>query len=60
MQSKEDMRKAGIKSPDLIDAMSFVFLEGATYMVAGGAASEATNLTEAVLDKAEDMFADVE
>lgn len=31
MQSKEEMRKAGIKSPDLIDAMSFVFLEGTTY-----------------------------
>lgn len=59
MDSKESMRRDGIKSPDLIDAMSFVFLEGATYMVAGGAASEATNLTESVLEKAEDLFADV-
>jgi len=30
MQSKEDMRRDGIKSPDLIDAMSFIFLEGTT------------------------------
>lgn len=34
MESKEDMRKSGIKSPDLIDAMSFAFLEGTTYMPA--------------------------
>lgn len=59
MDSKENMRRDGIKSPDLIDAMSFVFLEGAAYMVAGGAASEVTNLTESVLEKAEDLFADV-
>lgn len=34
MARKEDMRKEGIKSPDLIDAMSFAFLEGVTYLVA--------------------------
>lgn len=34
MQSKEDMRKEGIKSPDMIDTMSFPFLEGAVYMPA--------------------------
>lgn len=33
MAKKEDMRKEGIKSPDLTDAMSFPFLEGATYTV---------------------------
>ncbi|MFC4620796.1 hypothetical protein ACFO3A_01005 [Comamonas nitrativorans] len=59
MESKENMRRDGIKSPDLIDAMSFIFLEGATYMVAGGAASVATSLTETVLEKAEGLFADV-
>nr|WP_319566263.1 hypothetical protein [uncultured Rhodoferax sp.] len=32
MDSKEDMRRDGIKSPDLIDAMSFAFLEGCHYM----------------------------
>ena len=59
MESKENMRRDGIKSPDMIDAMSFIFLEGATYMVAGGAASVATSLTETVLEKAEGLFADV-
>lgn len=32
MMSKEDMRKEGIKSPDLIDAMSFAFLENCHYV----------------------------
>lgn len=36
MNAKEDMRKEGIKSPDLIDAMSFVFLEGAVYTARAG------------------------
>ena len=36
MESKENMRKDGIKSPDLIDAMAFAFLEGATYIPSGG------------------------
>lgn len=31
MMSKEDMRREGIKSPDLIDAMSFAFLEDCVY-----------------------------
>lgn len=34
MESKEEMRKNGIKSPDLIDAMSFAFLEGTTFIPA--------------------------
>lgn len=36
MDRKEDMRNEGIKSPDIIDAMSFAFLEGCTYMVSEG------------------------
>lgn len=32
MDKKEDMRKNGIKSPDLFDAMAFAFLEDAHYM----------------------------
>ena len=32
MDSKEDMRKNGIKSPDIIDAMSFAFLEDCYYL----------------------------
>lgn len=34
MAKKEDMRDKGIKSPDIIDAMSFAFLEGAYYLPA--------------------------
>jgi hypothetical protein len=59
MDSKENMRRDGIKSPDLIDAMSFIFLEGATYVVADGLASAASSLTASVLARAQGMFADV-
>jgi hypothetical protein len=34
MMSKEKMREEGLKSPDLIDAMSFAFLESCHYSVA--------------------------
>lgn len=34
MDKKEDMRKNGIKSPDIIDAMSFAFLEDTHFVVA--------------------------
>ncbi|WP_238512740.1 hypothetical protein [Pandoraea apista] len=59
MMSKEDMRREGIKSPDLIDAMSFAFLEGATYMVSDGAGGLTNSLTDEVSKKAAEMFADV-
>lgn len=59
MDSKENMRRDGIKSPDLIDAMSFAFLEGATYMVHADAVAGATGLTESALEKADNLFADL-
>ena len=59
MQSKEDMRRDGIKSPDLIDAMSFIFLEGTTYMVHEATMREAGNLVESVAQKAAALLADV-
>ena len=59
MDSKENMRRDGIKSPDLIDAMSFIFLEGATYVVADGAANATGSLTASVLARAQEMLADV-
>jgi hypothetical protein len=59
MDSKENMRRDGIKSPDLIDAMSFAFLEGATYVVADATASASTSLTQSVLEKAEALLAGV-
>lgn len=59
MMSKEDMRKEGIKSPDLIDAMSFAFLEGTTYMVCDSYSGGDSNSAAAQAAKeAEDMFAD--
>lgn len=58
MESKENMRKDGIKSPDLIDAMSFAFLEGATYIASGGV-SQSLSTTKAIIEAAEDLFAEV-
>jgi len=59
MDSKEDMRKDGIKSPDLIDAMSFAFLEGTTYVAKDGdrdqhdgARGKAVSALEAALEAA--------
>lgn len=43
MDKKEDMRKNGIKSPDIIDAMSFAFLEGVTYIASVSQAEVAVN-----------------
>lgn len=34
IMKKEDMREEGIPSPDLFDALAFIFLESATYTVA--------------------------
>ena len=56
MMKKEDMRKEGIPSPDIIDAMSFAFLEDATtYIVAEGSGSalpgSAVDAAKAAADK---------
>lgn len=59
MMSKDKMREEGIKSPDLIDAMSFVFLENADYMVHESAGSEEGRAAEALKDLAEELFAGV-
>lgn len=59
MMAKEDMAKKGIKSPDLIDAMSFAFLENCTYMPADNAgAAEQDGLVASVVDKTAELFAD--
>lgn len=58
MDSKEDMRRDGIKSPDLIDAMSFVFLEGATYMV-GDHDVTPGRVVESIAKSVDEAFADV-
>lgn len=59
MMSKEKMREEGIKSPDLIDAQSFIFLEGTDYMVHENAGSPEGRVAEALKAAAEDMFAEV-
>lgn len=63
MVSKDDMRKEGIKSPDLIDAMSFAFLEGCHYMPAGNKEKDESGLAKGAMDQAkaeaEDAFAGV-
>lgn len=59
MESKENMRKDGIHSPDLIDAMSFAFLEGSTYIPAGSNYGETGDLAENLLTESEDFFSDL-
>lgn len=61
MMSKEDMRREGIKSPDMIDTFSFAFLEGAGYMVADmGAERREDSAVAKATAKAEEAFADIE
>ncbi len=50
---KEEMRKKGIKSPDLADAMSFAFLDGLYYNV-----SDAAFDVSGSLKKDDDLFAE--
>lgn len=58
MESKKEMAKQGIKSPDIIDAMSFAFLETATYMMADERLSNETTIGNKALDFAREAFAD--
>jgi hypothetical protein len=61
MMSKDDMRKQGIKSPDLIDAMSFAFLEQTNYIVAENKPSNSTKTKqEKTRDKAKDALAELD
>ena len=59
MMAKDKMREDGIKSPDLIDAMSFAFLEGADYMVREDSGSAGSRAVEKLQEAAEDLFAEV-
>ncbi|SFK63777.1 hypothetical protein SAMN05216302_101132 [Nitrosomonas aestuarii] len=62
MDKKEDMLKEGIPSPDIIDAMSFVFLEDATeYIVAEHAGSgRSMAAADSAKAKADEEFADID
>lgn len=60
MEKKEEMRKKGIKSPDIFDAMSFAWLEDAnTYMVADNSSLSQGTSADKAKAAAEDMFADL-
>jgi hypothetical protein len=59
MEKKEVMRKNGIKSPDIFDAMSFSYLEDAVYMVSDDAGSDKSTAVATAVAEADDMFADV-
>ena len=56
MEKKEEMKKQSIKSPDLIDAMAFAFLEGVSYMAAGENLGVRIDGATAALRHAEGMF----
>lgn len=62
MESKENMAKEGIKSPDLIDAMSFAFLEDASYMMSDDVSfvRGSQSYGEQVMAEAEKLFSDIE
>lgn len=57
MMGKEVMRSKGIKSPDIIDAMSFAFLEDAHYNVSDAAFDDDSDDKQQLLDKASEMLA---
>lgn len=62
MEKKEVMRENGIKSPDIIDAMSFAFLEDCHYIASGGEslASVTDKRKARAKAKAADALSDVE
>jgi hypothetical protein len=59
MDKKEDMRKEGIKSPDIIDAMSFAFLENCYFTASEASIVGENTRKEEALAEAEDAFADM-
>lgn len=61
MAKKEDMRREGIKSPDIFDTFAFAFLEGVTYVPAEGYSALGANLRrETARDVAISELADIE
>lgn len=59
IEKKEEMRKKGIRSPDLIDAMSFAFMEGLTFVPADeGIDKSGYTAGKRAIAHAADMFGD--
>lgn len=59
IESKENMRAEGIHSPDLIDAISFAFLETAQYYPAQELTNAFDNSSKSLLEESENLFKDL-
>lgn len=59
IERKDEMRKQGIPSPDMFDAISFCFLEDANYMICENSGNASNGLVETAMARAEALFADV-
>ncbi len=59
IERKDEMRRMGIPSPDLWDAICFCFLEDATYMLCEGDETAPQGAVEQALARAKELFADV-
>ena len=59
IESKEKMRSEGIKSPDMIDAISFAFLENCHYAPASNTSLDRDSLAQKAVKNVEAMFSDV-
>ena len=60
IETKENMRKEGIKSPDMIDCMSFAFLENCSYMASDTAAKTGDTQASKLMHVADSLFSDIE
>ena len=60
IERKEEMRKVGLPSPDVWDAICFTFLEGADYMLCEGrGVGGGLSATDALLARVAELFAGV-
>lgn len=59
IERKDEMRKAGLPSPDMFDAISFCFLEDASYMICEGSGNSASGIVESAMARAVSLFSDV-
>lgn len=61
IESKEEMRKKGLSSPDIWDALSQIFLEDVNYMIAENSGETTVNhAVNNAIATASDMFADLD
>ena len=59
IESKEEMRKHGLPSPDLWDALAQLFLEGANFIICENSLIDSMSIADTAKATAEDMFSDV-